>query len=111
MTLVSRVTTVITACDVILLGPFPHVLTHMYSRKLFTLAGTLVPAYLEEQVRVQLDAILVPGDVRSRLSLRRAHEHDLPTQHVLALEVRPQGDLGALGKGWEGGREVLCVRS
>ena len=55
--------------------------------------------YHEEAVGVDLDVVLVPGDVRPRLPRGCAHEDDLASQDVLGLKVGPLDDLGTLSTG------------
>ena len=71
--------------------------------------------YLQEGVGVELDAVLVPGDVGQRVPRGGAHEHDLAPQDVLGLEVRPPRDLRRLNQtnnnhniALQGTNDILC---
>lgn len=53
-------------------------------------------SYLEEFVMIQFDPVLEPGDFWSRKAQSHTEECDLPSKHVIHLEVRRFRDFRTL---------------
>lgn len=56
----------------------------------------LKKTYVHVKMRENLSSVLVPGDVRSRISSRNAQEGDFVSENVFIIKMRVERNLSSL---------------